>query len=89
MLVFEAAQVAITGPLTFYTSSPGVERGFCPTCGTSLSWAARGLISLHIGMLDDPDAHPPTLHWRWEERPGWLDEACSLPHETMTYPDEG
>lgn len=87
MLVFKADAVAITGPHKLYSSSPGVERGFCATCGSSLSWAARGLVSLHIGTLDVPDAHAPTLHWRWEERPRWLDAACTLPHEAMCYPD--
>ena len=88
MLVFAAKNVAIAGPHALYRSSPGVTRGFCSTCGTSLSWSARGLVSLHIGSLDEPDAHAPTLHWRWEERPGWLDEACTLPQEVMTGPDE-
>ncbi len=43
-------------------------------------------MSLHIGTLDDPDAHPPTLHWRFEERSPWYDEAGSLPHVKMEFP---
>lgn len=88
MLVFRLENVSFpAGDLSVYRSSPGVERGFCGKCGTSLTWKSRGLISLHIGTLDDPDAHPPTLHWRWEDRCAWHDDAVHLPHEKMEYPD--
>ncbi|MEM7508005.1 MAG: GFA family protein [Pseudomonadota bacterium] len=87
MLVFERRNVRITGALRLYPSSPGVQRGFCGACGTSLSWQHESLISLHIGTLDDPDAHPPTLHWRWEERSPWIGHADTLPHARMVYPD--
>lgn len=87
MLVFEPEKVRISaGRLSIYLSSPGVERGFCSHCGTTLTWMGRGLMSLHIGTLDDPDAYPPTLHWRYEERSPWFDHAGSLPHVMMTYP---
>ncbi len=88
MLVFKQDKVSLTsGHLSIYQSSPGVERGFCGRCGSSLSWTRENLISLHIGSLDNPDAYPPTLHWRFEERCPWYDDANDLPHETMIYPD--
>lgn len=87
MLVFEQGAVrVIEGSLRVYESSPGVERGFCDRCGTSLTWKGRGLVSIHIGTLDDPDGFPPTGHWRWEERSPWIAGAFDLPHVTMAYP---
>ena len=42
---------------TLYPSSPGVDRGFCPTCGSSLSFhrPTKGRVALHIGSLDRPE----------------------------------
>lgn len=88
MLVFKPENVRITkGDPGIYVSSPGVERGFCTRCGTTLTWKGRGLMSLHIGTLDDPDGHAPTLHWRYEERSPWYDAAGDLPHVSMTFPE--
>jgi len=86
MLVFQHENVRFTaGGLSIYASSPGIERGFCSHCGTSLTWKGHGLISLHIGTLDDPDAHAPTLHWRSDERSPWCDVGRGLPEVTMTF----
>lgn len=88
MLVFEPGRIRISSEhFSIYESSPGIERGFCRSCGTTLSWKGRGLMSLHIGTLDDPDAYPPTLHWRYDERSPWYDEAATLPHVAMAYPE--
>jgi len=88
MLVFKPEQVSVTaGSLSTYGSSPGIERGFCSQCGTSLSWAGCGLISVHIGTLDNPDEHAPTLHWRYEERSPWCDVGTELPQAKMTFPE--
>lgn len=87
MLVFEPDKVSfIVGNLSVYNSSPGIERGFCGQCGTSLTWKGHGLISLHIGTLDNPDDHAPTLHWRYEERSPWCDVGGELPQVKMTFP---
>ncbi len=87
MLVFNPDNVEITaGTLSIYPSSPGIERGFCGRCGTTLTWKGHGLISLHIGSLDDPDMHAPTLHWRYEERSSWCDVGRDLPKVKMIYP---
>jgi len=88
MLVFRPENVTFpAGDVSLYLSSPGIERGCCGRCGTSLSWEGRGLMSLHIGTLDHPDDYPPTPHWRWEERCPWHDDAGTLPHVAMEYPN--
>lgn len=42
--------------LQWYESSPGVSRGFCNRCGSSLFWkrAGSGRISIMAGTLDSP-----------------------------------
>lgn len=42
--------------LRWYRSSPGAERGFCATCGTSLFWRPMGRETLSVspGAIDDP-----------------------------------
>lgn len=88
MLVFRQTDVRLSaGKWALYASSPGIERGFCARCGTSLSWHGHGLISLHIGTLDAPDDHPPTLHWRDDERAPWCDIGRDLPRVRMVFPD--
>lgn len=88
MLVYQPERIRFSGgTFATYASSPGIERGFCIRCGTSLSWKGHGLMSLHIGTLDDPDAHPPTLHWQYQQRSPWCDAGSDLPRVTMTFPD--
>lgn len=71
------------GARKIYSSSPGVERGFCSQIGTSLTCEGthRGLplIGFHIGTFDHPDAHVPTVPVRHGERIDWFDVAGNLP----------
>ena len=50
------AAITVSGPLTWYRSSPQAERGFCPRCGSSLFWRADGEDgqSVALGSLDEP-----------------------------------
>jgi hypothetical protein len=50
------------GAPTFYASSPGVKRGYCPACGTPLSYASdkwAGETHFLIGVFDEPEAFTP------------------------------
>ena len=38
-----------------YPSSAGVDRGFCPDCGSSLTFQSPGRLLLLIGSLDRPE----------------------------------
>jgi hypothetical protein len=57
------ADVTFThGALTLYASSPGVRRGFCAVCGSTLSYESDGRpdeIDLHIGAFDRADLFTP------------------------------
>lgn len=65
-----------------YASSPGVQRGFCATCGSPLSYEsekAADRIALTIGSLDDPSRISPDKHIYAETRIPWLTLDPDLP----------
>jgi hypothetical protein len=73
---FETAKITFTqGAPTYYASSPGVRRGFCTTCGSTLTYEGDrwpGEVHLHIGAFDDPSTLAPTGHAFADERLAWL-----------------
>ena len=50
--------------LTWFTSSPGVRRGFCRHCGANLFWdrAALDQVSIMAGSLDQPTGLAVAAH---------------------------
>lgn len=59
---FPAAAVSwLAGTPRWYRSSDTAERGFCPSCGTTLTFRYLGGGALDVAAvtLDDPDALPP------------------------------
>jgi hypothetical protein len=63
------------GDPAFYVSSPGVRRGFCPVCGTSLTYQADDMPGeMHVlsATLDDPSPWAPTAAYFNDERIAWL-----------------
>ena len=90
--MYEESQVVFLGkPPTAYASSPGSRRGFCPHCGTQISFTAEyipGLIDITIGSLDDPGQVPPTLHYWESERLPWVHFADRLPRHPEFPPTE-
>jgi hypothetical protein len=72
----------VAGTLAIHASSPGVERGFCGRCGTSLTYARAnrpGLFDVTTASLDDPEAFPPTKEIWTEERLSWEAANSALP----------
>lgn len=76
------------GTLSIYKSSDAVDRGFCNTCGTPLTFrylqggdadAAPNEINVSIGSLDHPDRVKPTIQYGIEARVPWLDDLAHLP----------
>jgi hypothetical protein len=58
-----------------FRSSPQVERTFCSSCGTSLTYRhddSPDSIDLHTATLDDPDAFPPTREIWLEHKIAWM-----------------
>ena len=74
------------GQITVCNTSPGVERGFCGRCGTSLTYVAEagwpGQVSVLAPTLDDPGIVVPTAHVNVEDRLSWVKLDDGLPtHE--------
>jgi hypothetical protein len=70
------AAVTWSGEPARYRSSPIAQRGFCPHCGTPLTFEADGddRMDLTVGSADDPYRFEPRGHFAkesWHE--AWLD----------------
>lgn len=64
------------GAPALYESSPGVRRGFCARCGSTLTYETDALpdeIHIHLGAMDRPEDFPPHGEGTYsEERLAWL-----------------
>ncbi len=81
----ERQALSLSGEVRRYRSSGFATRGFCPICGSALTFEydhEPALVGLTVGTLDDPEAAPPTLHWGVESQLSWLKLADGLPHRT-------
>jgi hypothetical protein len=77
---FEGDRVKFTnGDRKIYNSSPGVGRGFCDQCGTSLTFEGKSSINFHISTLDNPDDYVPDRHFFHGHRIAWFEVADDLP----------
>ncbi len=69
-VTFRANCVEFHGIRRIYPSSPGVERSFCPACGTPLSYTHTDRpehIDVLTCTLDTPEAYPP-------QNDSWLED---------------
>jgi hypothetical protein len=70
------------GNLHTYSSSPGVTRGFCAACGTSISYEHNdrpGEIDLTLSSLDDPSAPVLKAHIWVDDKAPWFEIGDELP----------
>ena len=79
---FPADAFAWTAPPTWYRSSAAAARGFCATCGSTLSMREAVLpdrVQVSLGSLDRPDLVRPDDHvWTSSQLP-WLEVVDNLP----------
>lgn len=73
----------------YYASSPIAQRGFCPDCGSSLTYrltAPRPAAYLVVftASLDEPQNFPPAVHGGIESRMPWLEILDDLPRTTCS-----
>jgi hypothetical protein len=75
-VAFDDAAVTVTsGAITKYSSSPGVERGFCARCGSTLTCANErrpNETHFHLGAFENPEQLEPTGEAFAGERLPWL-----------------
>lgn len=62
-----------------FQSSSVVKRGFCPECGTPLTYEAPDGMAVAAGAFDDPAALPPTIQWGVERKIDFVDSIHTLP----------
>lgn len=82
-VIFQETDIEIVrGTLAVHESSPGVERGFCRDCGTSLTYRRGnrpGYLDVTTASLDEPDRFPPTKEIWTSERIAWMTAHPALP----------
>ncbi|RYZ09800.1 MAG: GFA family protein [Myxococcales bacterium] len=67
-----------------FRSSNRVQRGFCPDCGTPLTYERDGApAEITIATLDEPARVPPVIQVGLEGRLPWCDELNRLPTLTQ------
>ena len=65
-----------------YKSSSFAPRGFCPDCGSQLTFQfdkRPERISFNVGCLDDPEMAHPTRHLYAQEAISWMKMEDGLP----------
>ncbi|MGX4640416.1 GFA family protein [Massilia sp. SYSU DXS3249] len=70
-----------------YRSSAHVLRGFCATCGTTLTFQDDRYpeeIDIATASLDDPESVPPQDHTFVQERLRWMHTLDDLPEYART-----
>jgi len=91
---FPSAEFQLSaGDLAIYESSPGVRRGFCGRCGTTLTYQKDPAVlagfsdDVYVATrtLDAPDAYAPEEHVYYGARVAWLEMGDGLPkHESLS-----
>jgi hypothetical protein len=80
------------GEPAYFRSSAPVRRGFCPKCGTTLSFQRDDRpdeIDVTAATLDDPEVVRPQDHIYWGSRLSWAVPADGLPTLPRGHHDHG
>ncbi|MBX3595955.1 MAG: GFA family protein [Rhizobiaceae bacterium] len=62
-----------------YQSSNLVQRGFCPKCGTPLTYEAPDGVALAIGAFDHPEEIAPVVQWGMEGKLPYIEDVLKRP----------
>ena len=77
---------------TYYQSSERCERGFCPSCGSTVSaryFDEPDIVVIAAGSLDDANVIEPTLHAYTSRRVKWLKLSDGLQEYPEAEPESG
>lgn len=85
----DPAEVEIEGEVRWYASSPGVRRGFCPECGSSLFWQREsGPLFIMAGTLDAPSGTVLSAHVFCASKGDYYEIDCALPRFEGEAPED-
>ena len=91
--MFRAANLTwLSQEPTYYKSLEICERGFCPTCGSTVSarfYKEPDIVVMAAGSLDDPNVIEPTLHAFTSRRVKWLRLSDGLHEYPEAEPESG
>jgi hypothetical protein len=77
---FPQAALEWTGaPASVYSSSAGVARRFCATCGSSLTFEVEGMVFIALGSLDQPETVEVAQHCYTRDKLPGIKLADGLP----------
>jgi hypothetical protein len=84
---FPAEQMEWLAVPSVFASSNRAERGFCPACGTPLSYRHLGspYISVTLNSLDDPGQARPEMAFSPGAAPDWCFALAGLPPQHMDF----
>jgi hypothetical protein len=71
---YPAGAAVINGAPAIWSSQPGVERMFCPRCGSPIAYRDQDeppLIAIHVGAFDSPRELVPYHATHEEEGFDW------------------
>ena len=75
------------GTISEYRSSPGVQRGHCSACGTTLTYSSAkrpGEIDIALASIDDSTGIEPEAHIWVQDKVPWLVVNDDLPRYEET-----
>jgi hypothetical protein len=78
------------GTITFYASSPDVQRYFCGRCSATLFYAVDDrpdMVDVAVGLLDSPDGAraESAISWSFGGEMGWRQDMIGTWREKMLY----
>jgi hypothetical protein len=77
----------IRGSPRYFGSSPGVKRGFCPNCGSPLTYENERMpdeVHLYAASLSSPNDVAPDRHVFVAEQLSWFEVLDELPRYATT-----
>ena len=87
--LFERSALTITGEVRWYQSSPTLQRGFCPACGSPIAaqQSHRSYTAVWLGTFDTPESYPATVQWYCDAKIPWSPVGDELPDASATLPE--
>jgi len=77
----------LSGTVSEYRSAPGVRRGHCAVCGTTLTYAHEkraAEIDIAVVTLDEPERITPQAHIWLQDKAAWVSVEDALPKYSTT-----